>query len=81
MLKSIFNCCPYILYKWPKITFCLLPNPSKKVEICKGTFFYHQDDILKFWRWLFFLNQMRERIVLARSMHLTVINDCIIMTS
>ena len=36
----------------------LAPNlfhPSEKAEFCKGTFFYHQDYILKFQRWLYFL--------------------------
>ena len=30
-------------------------HPSEKAEIRRGTFFYHQDDILKFWHWLYFL--------------------------
>ena len=63
MLKSaIFGCFPYILYRiWLKITFCFLPilfHPSEKAEIFRGTFFYNQDDILKFWRWLHFSKLM-----------------------
>ena len=27
---------------------------SEEAEICRVTFFYHQDDILKFWRWQYF---------------------------
>ena len=26
-------------------------HPSEKAELCRGTFFYSQDDILKFLRW------------------------------
>ena len=29
-------------------------HPSEKAEICRITFFYHQDDILKFWHWHYF---------------------------
>ena len=49
----------YILYgKWPKITFCLLPTcsiPQRKLKFAGEIFFYHQDDILKFWRQLYLL--------------------------
>ena len=39
-------------------------HPSEKAEICRGTFFYHQGDILKFWRSLYslILNDRTEHV-------------------
>ena len=54
--SSIFSCFSYMLYrKWLKITFFLLPTcftPQRKLKFAGKQSFYHQDDILKFWRWL-----------------------------
>ena len=61
MLKwVIFSYFPYILYrKWLKITFCLLPTcpPLRESWNLQGNFLYHQDDIQKFWCWLYFFSQ------------------------
>ena len=58
MVKStICSCFRYILYgKWLKTTFCVLPTCfTHQRKLRFATFLYHQDDILKFWRWLFLL--------------------------
>ena len=36
--------------------------PSEKAEIYRGTFFYKKDDILKFWRWLYFFKIKMTRL-------------------
>ena len=75
MLKeAIFECLHFVhfIQKMAQNHILCSPDlfqPSEKAEICRGTFFCYQNDILKFWRWHFSLKSSG-RTVLARFVHL-----------